>query len=87
LTVLGRLGVHPVYQRKGIGARLMKWGVDFADVNGLVAFLNGRPAALKLYESCGFETVCTTHFSFIDLEVAPVTSMVRKPVPGRKGQE
>ena len=81
---LGRLAVDPEYQRKGIGARLMQWGTDLADEQGLVAWLNGRPAALKLYRSFGFEEVLTTHFHFENLEVAPLTSMLRLPVPARK---
>lgn len=62
----------------------MQWGTDYADAQGLLSWLNGRPPALKLYKSCGFETVQVTKFEFDDLEVAPVTSMLRKPVSQRK---
>jgi GNAT superfamily N-acetyltransferase len=82
--VLGRLGVLPEHQKRGIASRLMQWGTDFADDNGLAAFLNGRPEAVRLYEKFGFKTVYVTHFKFDDLEVAPVASMLRLPVPGRK---
>jgi GNAT superfamily N-acetyltransferase len=86
-AVLGRLGVVPEHQRQGIASRLMQWGTDFADAHGLVAFLNARPVALKLYQSCGYEVVQVTPFKFDDLEVAPVTGMLRKPVPGRKVEQ
>lgn len=84
ISVLGRIGVLPDHQRKGIASRLMQWGTDFADAYGIVAFLNGRPVALELYESFGFKPVSVTHFEFDDLEVEPVTTMLRLPVPGRK---
>jgi GNAT superfamily N-acetyltransferase len=78
------LGVLPDHQKRGIASRLMQWGTDIADENGIVAFLNGRPEAIRLYENFGFKTVYVTHFKFDDLEVAPVASMLRLPVPGRK---
>ena len=86
-AVLGRLGVVPEHHRKGVASRLMQWGTDFADAHGLVVFLNARPVALKLYQCCGFEVMQVTSFKFDDLEVAPVTSMLRKPVPGRKVEQ
>lgn len=77
----------PEHQRRGIASRLMQWGTDFADSRGIVAFLNGRPSAVKLYESCGFKAVWVTNFEFEDLEVGPVTTMLRLPVPGRKVEQ
>jgi GNAT superfamily N-acetyltransferase len=82
--VLGRIGVLPSHQRRGIASRLMQWGTDFADANGIMAYLNGRPVALKLYESFGFKAVDVIDFEFEDLEVAPLTAMLRYPVAERK---
>jgi len=81
---LSRLAVLPEHQKRGIASRLMQWGANFADANGIVAFLNGRPAALRLYKNFGFKTVNETYFKFDDLEVAPVTTMLRMPLPGKR---
>lgn len=74
----------PSHQKRGIASRLMQWGTDFADANGIVAYLNARPVAVKLYERYGFEEVDVIDFKFEDLEVTPVTAMIRYPVAGRK---
>lgn len=52
---LGSLVVHPRYQRLGIGAACMKWGLDKADGLGLPAYLEATKAGKGLYERWGFK--------------------------------
>lgn len=75
------LVVHPSYQRLGIGQRLLDWGIETADRENIVAFLNSRPAGSRLYEKNGWKVVGTTEFDAPDddLYVAPAVSMLRLP--------
>lgn len=54
---LAVLAVHPDHQRKGIGRKLIQWGLDEADRLGLIAYLEASPDGLRLYEQTGFEKV------------------------------
>ena len=74
------------YQRRGIGSRLLQWGVDVADNEGLYAWLHARPAGLRMYAKAGWTPVVSFEFSIPGIEVGPVTSMIRKPVASRKGK-
>ncbi|KAF2137611.1 uncharacterized protein K452DRAFT_291428 [Aplosporella prunicola CBS 121167] len=49
--------VSPDYQRKGIGAILMQWGMDQADKDGLPIYLESTPAGYSLYKKMGLETI------------------------------
>lgn len=51
------LAVHPDHQRKGIGRKLLQWGLDEADRLGMIAYLEASTAGRKLYEDTGFESV------------------------------
>lgn len=51
------LAVHPDHQKKGIGRKLLQWGLDEADRLGLIAYLEASPDGIRLYESTGFEKV------------------------------
>jgi len=49
--------VDPTHQRKGIGRKLVGYGVDLADRDHVCASVIGSEAGDKLYASCGFEAV------------------------------
>lgn len=56
---LDSLGVAPDRQRRGIGRKLLSWGLDKATEEGRDAFLVATPSGLGLYKSAGFEEVRT----------------------------
>ncbi|RDW79314.1 GNAT family N-acetyltransferase [Aspergillus mulundensis] len=71
------LAVDPAFSRRGLGEKLLKWGLDRADEKGLVTFISASPAGRGLYEKHDCKAV---H----NYEVVPgysETSMVR-PVAG-----
>ena len=80
---LRRMMVHPDHQRQGIGRKLLQWGLDQADRERLVAWLNGRPSGLKLYLDAGFEIMGPIEARVAegddDLNVPPGFAMLRKP--------
>ena len=45
------------YQRKGIGAMMVRWGIEKADEEGWLAYVTGTNEAKSLYEKSGFVTV------------------------------
>lgn len=48
------LATAPKFQGQGIGSALIKWGLDRADAEGVEAYLEASPQALRLYEKLGF---------------------------------
>lgn len=44
-------------QRRGVGSALMQFGVDKADEEGWMAYLNSSPEGKGLYEKFGFQVV------------------------------
>lgn len=50
LIVLEMLGVHEDYQKHGIGAKLIKWGTDQADRDGLDTYLDGSEVGQPYYK-------------------------------------
>ncbi|KAJ5781199.1 Acyl-CoA N-acyltransferase [Penicillium paradoxum] len=54
---LDMLGVHPAYNGKGLGTRLLKWGIERADAQGVETYLSASPAGKPLYEKYGFRGV------------------------------
>lgn len=79
---LHRLVVDPSYQRQGIGQKLLNWGIEIADKENIVAYLNCRPAGYKLYERNGWKVVSSIEVEIPDedLKVPPVLAMLRSPV-------
>ncbi len=73
--------VHPNHQRKGIGQKLLQWGMDLADREKIVGWLFARPAASKLYEKNGWRAVDSIAVDVPGMVVAPLVSMLRKPQP------
>lgn len=82
---LRRISVRPLHQGKGIATRLLQWGADLADRDGLYGWLNARPAGLNIYKRAGWEPVEVSEYRIPGIETGPVTSMLRKPRPDRKG--
>ncbi|KAI9371152.1 acyl-CoA N-acyltransferase [Aspergillus egyptiacus] len=75
---LDMLAVDPAYGRRGLGAQLLKWGLDRADEERVPTFISASPAGKGLYEKHGSRVLNS-------YEVVPgywQTSMVR-PVKGR----
>jgi GNAT superfamily N-acetyltransferase len=54
-VLLSILVVHPEHQRRGLGAKQLKWGLDKADEMGLQAYLESSPKGKGLYAKYGFE--------------------------------
>ncbi|KAL7336435.1 acyl-CoA N-acyltransferase, partial [Rhodotorula toruloides] len=52
---LSTLAVDPRYQRRGVGAALLRWGCREADDAGLPVYLRASDDGLVLYEQAGFE--------------------------------
>lgn len=55
--MLDLLLVDPAHQRKGLGRKLVFYGLDLADEEGVLASVVGSAVGDKLYVSCGFEPV------------------------------
>jgi GNAT superfamily N-acetyltransferase len=84
-TDLHRIAVHPDYQRRGVAGQLLQWGLDRADSEKLVSYLNGRPQARQLYENSGFRAVNIVPMPVPGLEVADMIAMVRQPQVVKSG--
>jgi predicted N-acetyltransferase YhbS len=51
---LASLAVDPDFKGRGIASRLVKWGTDQADRDGLPTYVESTPAAVETYKRCGF---------------------------------
>ncbi|KGO66541.1 Acyl-CoA N-acyltransferase [Penicillium italicum] len=56
---LDMLGVHSSHQGKGLGSKLLKWGIKRADAEGMEIYLSASPAGRPLYQKYGFREVDT----------------------------
>lgn len=76
--------VLPSYQKKGIGKKLLQWGLDIADRDNIVAWLNASTVAAKLYSDAEFKAVGTVQPQIPEgeesFDVAPIVAMLRTPV-------
>ncbi len=54
---LEALTVEPKFQRHGIGAKLLQWGLERANAAGEDVFLEASPNGLGLYLKNGFKQV------------------------------
>ncbi|KAF5640604.1 hypothetical protein F52700_3755 [Fusarium sp. NRRL 52700] len=59
---LGLLATSPKYQRTGIGKRLVQWGLDRCEEEGIPATLESSISGRPLYEKMGFREVGTVSF-------------------------
>ncbi|KAH7355212.1 hypothetical protein BKA65DRAFT_236062 [Rhexocercosporidium sp. MPI-PUGE-AT-0058] len=55
--VLEQLATSLSHQRHGIGAQLVKYGLEKADREGMVCYLSGAPMGVPVYRKLGFEEV------------------------------
>ena len=53
------MAVLPSYRGRGIGQELVMRGVELTDQAGESMYLTNTPAAKKIYERGGFQTVAT----------------------------
>jgi ribosomal protein S18 acetylase RimI-like enzyme len=76
LWYLALIGVDAAHQRRGIGATLLRHGLERVDEDGCAAYLeSSNPENIPLYERHGFQVVGT-----IQVGDAPViTPMLRRP--------
>jgi GNAT superfamily N-acetyltransferase len=63
---LSILATHPEHHRKGAGRKLVKWGTDLADEQGIECYLEASIEGRPLYERLGFRVVKETSFSLED---------------------
>ena len=54
-TELDVLNVHPDYQRNGLGARLVNWGIDMSEEKGWQSVIVSTKAGYPLYTKCGYD--------------------------------
>ncbi|KAL3456706.1 hypothetical protein BJX64DRAFT_270151 [Aspergillus heterothallicus] len=74
---LDMLAVAPEFGRRGLGARLLKWGLDRADRERIITFISSSPTGRGLYEKHG----CKALNNYQVIPGYRETSMVR-PVAG-----
>ncbi|KAK1773868.1 acyl-CoA N-acyltransferase [Copromyces sp. CBS 386.78] len=65
------ISVDPKQHRRGVGRKLVNWGLECARKEGRDAYLTATEAGKPLYEVCGFEALET-----YDCYGVPLTSMV-----------
>ncbi|KAI9755470.1 MAG: hypothetical protein M4579_004261 [Chaenotheca gracillima] len=51
---LAVLGVAPAFQRRGVGAQLVSWGLEVAEREGVPVALAASPIGQRLYRKMGF---------------------------------
>jgi ribosomal protein S18 acetylase RimI-like enzyme len=51
------IGIDPSFQRRGLGGKLMQWGMDRARIERVPAGLVASPQGVGLYQKWGFEDV------------------------------
>ncbi|KAJ5137246.1 ATP-dependent RNA helicase dbp8 [Penicillium atrosanguineum] len=59
------LATNPSFQCQGIGSKLIKWGTDMADAEGLPCWAHASPAGHHLYTRAGFSELGRSEY---DLE-------------------
>jgi len=78
---LSTLAVLPEYQRKGVGSKLMAWGLQRADDLGFNVFVEASPMGRGLYEKSGFvfqgDITIDVPERFVGREVLRYASLIR----------
>ena len=78
------MAVSPEWQGKGVGKRLLGWGIEKADRKGLDCWVNASEVALGCFEKFGWKQV-----GFVEVDLADwdgeegkkerVVQCIRKP--------
>lgn len=63
--VLQVLATSPSFQCRGIGSKLIQWGIDIADAEKLPCWAHASPAGHNLYKKAGFQEIGSSEY---DLE-------------------
>lgn len=71
------LAVRKSHHGQGLGKRLLSWGLERADKDGVEAYLQASPAGAPLYRKYGFEDIETVRVSRAD--DYPEVFMKRQP--------
>ena len=72
------LFVDPDYQRQGLGAILMQWGNDIADIMMLPCWLESSLKGEGLYRKMGYEETCRAKWETLSFPGASVLRMKRQ---------
>jgi GNAT superfamily N-acetyltransferase len=48
------LATNSDYQKKGLGSKLIEWGIEKADAEGLESYLDAAKGAQRIYEKYGY---------------------------------
>lgn len=75
--LLANVVTHKDYQRRGIGARLVKWGLDQTEAERVPCGVESSFAGLRLYEKMGFRQFDELRYGDKERETFPV--MVWEP--------
>ncbi|ORY66108.1 acyl-CoA N-acyltransferase [Pseudomassariella vexata] len=54
---IGGITIDPVYQGKGVGSQLIRWGIEQADRNGVFCWVHSSEAGWRMFEKLGFKEV------------------------------
>jgi ribosomal protein S18 acetylase RimI-like enzyme len=74
---LAALGVDPPYQGRGLGRALVRDGLDWADMDGKIAYLETETESnVGFYEALGFDVVEEVTMDRLNL---PMWLMARHP--------
>ena len=87
---LSILATHPDHHRKGSGGRLVKWGTDLADEQGVECYLEASIEGRPLYERLGFRVVKETPFKLEDFgrpDLGVDVNCIMIRAPSVKGKE
>lgn len=63
VMVLQALATDPPWQRRGVGSKLIQWGIERADVDGLPCWAHASPTSYRLYERAGFQEFGKTDYN------------------------
>jgi GNAT superfamily N-acetyltransferase len=63
--------VDPVFQSRGVGSTLLRWGTETADKSGVFIWVHSSEAAWKTYKKHGFEVMEILDLNLDDWAPAP----------------